>query len=426
MSSWEIALNFLDYSLITLYGFLLCTALCGGFHSRKEKRELTIVLLLVILLQTASAVTLGLETTFKIYPLICHMPIIFVLHFSQKHPWKLSIVALLTAYFCCQIPRFFAKLGEWVFQTHAAYQIVYPLAIIATYILLRCYFCRVVNNAMTYSRRSLLIFSAVPAFYYLFDYATTVYTSALYSGIKALSEFMPVVLALFYVVFITLYHEETQRLSEAELQNSMMEMSIKQSESEITALLSAQEKGAIYRHDMRHHLTMLTGFLADGRTADALSYLGEVQEEIQRITPKRYCENSSVNVLLSAFAEKASACGIRLSSDITIPKQLAIPNMEFCSLLSNALENAIRAVNGVSAEKEITLSCRIKRDKLLLCITNPYSGAVTMANGIPVSDKPGHGFGVKSIQSIVSRHHGMCIFTAEDGIFVLRVVLPLP
>lgn len=425
MPAWEIALYFVDYSLIALYGILLSTALCGGLHNRQEKKDLALVFLLVVAAQTGCAFSFGLDVTFKLYPLICHLPIIFLLRCSQKHPWSLSVVALLTAYFCCQIPRFFAKLGEWCFHTYTAYQIVYPLATVATYFLLRRYFCHAAYNAMSYSRRSLLIFGAVPAFYYLFDYLTTVYTSILYSEIKVVSEFLPVVLAMFFATFISLYHEETQKHSLAELQNSMMEMSMKQAETEIAALIGAQEKSAIYRHDMRHHLTMLTGFLSDGKTAEALAYLGEVQDEMQRIAPCRFCENNSVNVLLSAFVEKALARGIKLTADVAVPKQLTIPDIELCSLLSNALENAIHAAAQVDGEKEIKVSCRTKRDKLLISVANPYCGTVTMVDEIPVADRSGHGFGVKSIRSIAARHNGICSFAADNGIFVLRIILPI-
>ncbi len=36
---------------------------------------------------------------------------------------------------------------------------------------------------MTYSRWTLLLFGSLPVTYYIFDYATTVYSNALYSGI---------------------------------------------------------------------------------------------------------------------------------------------------------------------------------------------------------------------------------------------------
>ena len=139
--------------------------------------------------------------------------------------------------------------------------------------------------------------------------------------------------------------------------------------------------------------------------------------------PHRFCGNVSLNVLLSAFSDKAAAHGIGFSVDATVPKELVIPDMELCSRMSNALENAIHAADAVSGEKQIVVTCCIKRDKLLISVQTPYAGTVTMVNGIPTSDQPGHGFGIKSIQAIAARYNGICTFSADNGVFVVRVVM---
>ncbi|MGN0727204.1 MAG: GHKL domain-containing protein, partial [Anaerovoracaceae bacterium] len=46
-------------------------------------------------------------------------------------------------------------------------------------------------------------------------------------------------------------------------------------------------------------------------------------------------------------------------------------------------------------------------------------------DGLPVSDRPFHGLGVKSISSIATRHNGMFSFDAADGVFTMRVILNL-
>ena len=51
-------------------------------------------------------------------------------------------------------------------------------------------------------------------------YATTIYSNSLYAGIPALNELIPTALILFYVVFLTAYHHETQERTKAELQSA--------------------------------------------------------------------------------------------------------------------------------------------------------------------------------------------------------------
>ncbi|MCM1149372.1 MAG: ATP-binding protein [Butyricicoccus sp.] len=41
-----------------------------------------------------------------------------------------------------------------------------------------------------------------------------------------------------------------------------------------------------------------------------------------------------------------------------------------------------------------------------------------------VSDREGHGYGCRSIHSIVEKNLGLCVFEPEKGIFTLHIALP--
>ena len=93
--------------------------------------------------------------------------------------------------------------------------------------------------------------------------------------------------------------------------------------------------------------------------------------------------------------------------------------------MSNGLENAFRAVSGLDEQQRtVSLYCGVRLNKLLLEIKNPYQGEIVMCEGLPVSDRAGHGYGCRSIRAIAQRRGGLCQFLAEDGTFLLRVMLP--
>ena len=54
---------------------------------------------------------------------------------------------------------------------------------------------------------------------------------------------------------------------------------------------------------------------------------------------------------------------------------------------------------------------------------NDCREAVRFKDGIPVTDRPGHGIGVSSICAIVERYGGLYSFSVREGKFVLRVSL---
>lgn len=155
-----------------------------------------------------------------------------------------------------------------------------------------------------------------------------------------------------------------------------------------------------------------------------MPFTPEFMQSTSRV--RRYCENELVNLLCSSFAEKAQQHGIRLTAELRLPAVLSIPDTELCTVLSNGLENAFRAVSGLDEQQRtVSLYCGVRLNKLLLEIKNPYQGEIVMCEGLPVSDRAGHGYGCRSMQAIAARRGGLFELQAENGVFLLRLALPL-
>ena len=133
-------------------------------------------------------------------------------------------------------------------------------------------------------------------------YATTIYSNSLYAGIPALNELIPTALILFYVVFLTAYHHETQERTKAELQSAAQAALFKQAQNEMDAPRQTQMLAAIYRHDMRHHLNMIDGFLDAGKPEKALACIRKTWEDMMSISVRRFCENEAVNLICSSLS----------------------------------------------------------------------------------------------------------------------------
>jgi two-component system sensor histidine kinase AgrC len=178
---------------------------------------------------------------------------------------------------------------------------------------------------------------------------------------------------------------------------------------------------------MRHHLALIGWYLADGDIEKAQEYVRLAQADIEEITPNRYCENNTVNLILSSFVGKAKASRVNIAVDANLPGSLPFPETELCALLPNGLENAITAAALVGEEqpKTVRIGCHLHKDNMLILIENSCAGEVIMENGLPQSSREGHGFGVKSMALIAKKHNGYCSFKASDGIFTLKIVLPL-
>lgn len=275
---------------------------------------------------------------------------------------------------------------------------------------------------MERSIKSCLLFGAMPAFYYVFDYSATVYTDFMYSGSRAAVQFMPFVTSAFYFVFILLYYGETQKQIKTQRERDMLDTQFKQAQTELVSMKQMQQNAASYRHDMRHYLALLQGLAYNGHIEEIKEYLHTAQSDIDTITPIRFCQNETVNLILSAFSVKAKQSEILLTIDAKLPDSLTLKDTELCSLLSNALENAIHACENIEDINKRYMKLRLysKNNKLCIDIRNSYHTEPTFHQGLPISKEQGHGFGTKSMAHIVEKHGGVFQFSVKDGWFIFQ------
>lgn len=224
-----------------------------------------------------------------------------------------------------------------------------------------------------------------------------------------------------------LYHSagEQKRSQLQQAQNSL-DIQLKQSVREISALRESQALAQKYRHDLRHHLQYISACIENGQEEQAQEYISGICQEIEAQKVKRYCENEAVNLIFSSFAGRAGKDGIDINICSTLPAVLLVSDSDLCVLLSNALENAIHACQSFAAAgKSSTIDVQFyeKNGKLFLQVINPCENKIRFEKGIPVSDKEGHGIGVQSICAIVERYKGVYSFLAKDGEFILRLYI---
>lgn len=424
MITTHIGLIRFGFSLI--FGAVLSICFAGMKPTRKNRVAAGACIFVLLLVQFCSWRLFGLDFTSKLYPLIIHLPMILFLAIFLKHPWLISTVSVLTAYLCCQVPRWVSSIGGAIFGSELGEHIVYIIAIFLAYYLFRKYVADTLRQLMLKSVKTCMLLGAVPLFYYLFDYITTIYTDLLYKGAKGAVQFMPSVLSVVYFVFIILHYIEEQKQALATRERDMLAAQLHGAHTELVSLRQMQSSAAAYRHDMRHHFSILQGMAAEGNIEKIRAYLNTAQSDIDAITPIRFCENETINLILSTFYTRAKHAEIRMTVDAKLPDTIPLSDTELCSLLSNGLENAISAASSLDPERRaVSVKALVHRSNLLILIENPYAGKVPMKKGLPQSSLDGHGYGTRSIAAIADAHGGQAIFNARDGIFSLKIMIPL-
>ena len=402
------ALSLCSLASVGIFGIVLSAAFCELEWTRQRKLLLAGCTVLMLALQ--GVVSLRWSTSFAryLYPVITHLPLVILLvAMTRKVLWPL--IAVLTAYLCCQLRRWAA------------------LLVIALLLALVHWIAPSVRALSHSSLKLQLQFGVIPLLSYVFDYFTRIYTDLLSSGNQAAVEFMPFVCSLAYLAFVLQTTQEQKRRSQLEQTQNSLNLQVAQAVREIDALRESQRKASTYRHDLRHHLQYISACIENGRAEAAQEYIHSVCAEIEASKVNVYCENEAANLILSAFATRAQNSGIDFRVHAAIPLVLPLPDSDLCVLLSNALENALHAGQrqreaGKPAVVETT--AYQKDGRLFLQIANSCSFPVQFrAEGIPTTSQPGHGLGVRSICAIVDQYGGMYSFSQQQNQFVLRISL---
>ncbi|MGI6280011.1 MAG: GHKL domain-containing protein [Acutalibacteraceae bacterium] len=101
-----------------------------------------------------------------------------------------------------------------------------------------------------------------------------------------------------------------------------------------------------------------------------------------------------------------------------------LSSVDICIILSNLLENALKACAKVKniRDRKLAIFSTVKDGKFYLSVSNSYEGEVEIVDGIPQTEADGHGMGVNSIASIVKNNNGTFLYEAENGIFTFKMI----
>ena len=416
----------LYYIYVFLFGTYVSLRIALGVFALREWRLFATACPALLILQGVLLQTQGVEHVWALYPLIAHLPLLLILVGLCRIDGYRAAVSVAIAYALCQLLRWVGLVIGVLSLAPTATLVLHLSVCHALFLLLDRYVLGAIHDILCSDASVRGGFGALPVIYYLYDYFMR-YTMQRYADEELFRELLPTATVLSFILFAIVYQRELSKGNQAQCHAQALELELQYAQHEIALLRTIQEKTAIYRHDLRHHLSMLGSLIAADRQEQALSYIRRTESEIDTLVPTRYCENETVNLLLSSFNGKAKEQGVNVSIRAALPQALALPDTELCTLLLNGLENACAAASALpeGASRTISVLLDVRQNNLLLEIRNPYAGEITMRDGLPLAASPERHYGCRSIQSIAHRRKGICTFHAQDGVFTLRIAIPL-
>lgn len=420
----EQILSFIHNLTTMLFGIYISAFFLGVRQNRKNIVTLFLFFACEGIIYIFGILLFGMAVTDRLYAVLIHLPLIAFLILYYKYSAVSSCISVFSAYLCCQLSNWVGLLVLTITGEQWCYYVLRIVTTVITFFLLCKFVCRTTEIIFTRDTRELYIIGFLPTVYYIFDYSFTKLSKLLYSNNKAVVEFMGFVFCISYLVFLLVYFREYEKKQEIKQYSDLMEMQLLSIEKEIDQIKRSKQKLSILRHDMRHHLNIILTQLQRDHVEKAIDYIESIGSHYDDTMITCYCQNEVVNAIVSIYHTRFTERKMKLNWNISVGGTLPCPDTALGAILSNALENAMHGLEeSALPEKWTNLTVSEKKNHLLLQIENPIEKIPKFVDGIPASEKKGHGVGVKSIIYYVEQLNGQCHFSVTDHSFILRIII---
>lgn len=264
------------------------------------------------------------------------------------------------------------------------------------------------------------VFSILASLFYVIIIWTTYYPTVVLDRPEYIPQLVLILIlvpVMYIIVFKVLWTQI--RLFHADEENRALNTQIKMVNEKRKSIDDTENNLKILRHDIKHKILLLNDYIKNKDFDEAEKYIGNLIDNIDKSKLKSYCDNHSVNVVLSYYNKIADEKGIDFSTNINLPETLVADETDLAVIMSNGLENAINALDECD-DKRISVKAFTDADKIYIEIRNPFAHRVLFDGTIPKSKQENHGYGTKSMAAIVEKYEGVYSFRVENGCFVFQ------
>ena len=174
-------------------------------------------------------------------------------------------------------------------------------------------------------------------------------------------------------------------------------------------------------HDLKH-LIALHNDKSDKFTSD-------IEEALMIYDSTVKTGSAVLDILITEKKLQCTSKNIKLTTVVNGKILEFMEETALYSLFGNALSNAIESVSAIAEEdmRHIALAVKQVGHMCSIHIENPYNGELVFNDGLPetTKDRNWHGFGMKSMNRIVTSYGGIMTATADGGIFKLDILIPI-
>ncbi len=250
-------------------------------------------------------------------------------------------------------------------------------------------------------------------------------TQANYINLSTLAIFL---LFFMNIAFFLLYNK-LSLTTDLQIKNLMMSHQLKHYEE----LRSNKKAQADYlqreKHNLKNQLMAIRAYAQQGQDSQIIDFVNKLMNNSDfGLTNTTICNNIIIDTLIDSKINIAKEHSISYTWDINVPSQLPFDDIDLCTLIGNAIDNAFDAcLLDNTAEKFVNITIHYKNKCLYCHFRNSYvHKLIASPQKHFLSTKSylkQHGYGLPSIQYVTNKYDGLFETNVQNNIFSLKVLL---
>ncbi|MBO4861408.1 MAG: GHKL domain-containing protein [Firmicutes bacterium] len=185
------------------------------------------------------------------------------------------------------------------------------------------------------------------------------------------------------------------------------------------------------RHDLKNHAISLQLLLEHGETDKAMEYLENFRNAAKNPVSGFETGSQLLDGLLRQKLSNAEDQGIDVDCTLDFTEGSFIDNFDLCVIMGNILDNAVEACCALpeGAARYIKISGGPMANYMNIEVENSSARKAQLLGGLPATskaDKALHGFGLRSVKSVLERYDGIMDIEQTDGSYSISLMIPRP
>ncbi len=248
---------------------------------------------------------------------------------------------------------------------------------------------------------------------------------ALGSLTKILASNWLLFLAIFIMILLLFYmYTKYRDYKEKNIVINVRNESLEKSYAHIQRLYKDNEH---VMHDFKNHIAIIANYIKKEENEKALKYIDNIVQSVRKIENTVWSGIEIIDIILNCKMAEAETYHIQMDIDIIIlPSK--VTDMDFCTILSNLLDNAIESsIKDVEENRYIKVSMKSINNMLSIRVKNNIVDKPRLTENFKFettkSDKKGHGIGLDSVKCCVNKYEGNIQFYFGKNDFEVKILL---